>query len=103
VDTPQVIDGGWRVKASDDGRHYIDVMPMLFNYRVVTTPVVAPWLLPARHWCYAGKGHGALLRAMAAAMAWSGADGTEPLGWNKNGQTGAWVAPTGHTGIEVGT
>jgi hypothetical protein len=87
-----VIDGGWRVKMNDAGTHYIDVFIMLFNYRIAATPTDNPYLVD-RHWCYAGRGRDALLRCVLAAMAWDGAQDTEPEGWNKNGQTGEWRPP----------
>jgi hypothetical protein len=87
------IEGGWRIKTSDDGRHYIDVMWMLYNYRVATTPVALPFVFD-RFWCYAGRTEADLQRAVLAAWAWDGADDTEPVGWNKNGQTGEWRAPS---------
>jgi hypothetical protein len=83
------IDGGMRIKLNDAGTHYIDVLAMLYNYRVVLTPVDMPMVI-VRHWCYAGVDPDTLLRAAAAACAWDGALDTEPLGWNKNGQTGEW-------------
>jgi hypothetical protein len=87
-----VIDGGWRIKTNDAGTHYIDVLSMLFNYRICTTPIRSLYLTD-RHWCYAGKGGDVFLRCVLAASAWDGADDTEPVGWNKNGQTGEWRAP----------
>lgn len=86
------IEGGWRVKTSDDGVHYIDIMVMMFNYRITTTRVDIPAVYD-RFWCYVGKDQQTLLRTMAAAMAWSGENGTEPEGWDKNGQTGEFRHP----------
>lgn len=88
------IDGGWRVKVNDAGTHYIDVLTMMFNYRVALTPIDLPYEY-VRHWCYAGRDPGTLLIAAAAALAWDGALDTEPVGWNKNGQTGEWRSPDG--------
>ncbi len=86
------IDGGWRIKTTVDGRYHVDVMAMMFGYRVVRTPVVAPYYYD-RHWCYVTTGPVTLLLAVLAANAWDGADDTEPDGWNKNGQTGEWREP----------
>lgn len=86
------IDGGMRIKLNDAGTHYIDVLAMLYNYRIVLTPIDRPMFID-RHWCYAGLGGPMLLRAAAAAYAWDGALDTEPVGWNKNGQTGEWRPP----------
>jgi hypothetical protein len=84
------IDGGWRVKTA--GTHYLDVMRQIWNWRLVTTPLDDP-LGYDRGWCYAGTGPASFLAAVLAAMAWDGADGTEPEGWNKNVQTGEWREP----------
>lgn len=92
VRTLTPIDGGWRVKTNDAGTHYIDIMVMIPNYRIATTPVDDPWFMD-RHWCYAGRSLQTLVRAVGAAMAWDGAEDTEPEGWNKNGQTQEWREP----------
>lgn len=87
MSTVETTESGIRVKVSDDGQHYIDVMTMMFNYRIVTTRVDMPEVYD-RFWCYVGKDQQTLLRATAAALTWSGDDDTEPEGWDKNGQTG---------------
>lgn len=86
------IDGGLRVKENHAGTHYIDVLVMLYNYRIVRTPKDRPATYD-RYWCYAGNTQHDLLCAVAAAYAWDGADNTEPEGWNKNGQTKEWRDP----------
>lgn len=68
------------------GRVYVDVCPLMVNIRVVTTPVDADYSYE-RFWCYVGRGHQSFMAAVLAATMWDGQDGTEPLGWNKNGQT----------------
>lgn len=82
-----MIEGGWRIKQTQ--HHYIDVMRMMFNYRIVTTPVSFPMVYD-RHWCYQGTDSRAFTHAVVAAAMWDGSDDTEPEGWNKNGQTGEW-------------
>ncbi|WP_394621320.1 hypothetical protein JNUCC0626_20145 [Lentzea sp. JNUCC 0626] len=81
---------GLRVKQV--GPHFIDVVRMAFNWRIVETYVANP-LYYARYWCYAGTAHGTFLAAVLAAAVWDGAADTEPLSWNKNGQTGQWREP----------
>lgn len=76
------IDGGYRVKLSRDGRHYVDVMKMLFNWRVVTTPVRLPCTYD-RGWCYFGTGPASFRNAVMAALVWSGSDLSEPAGYDK--------------------
>lgn len=76
------IDGGYRVKTSRDGRHYIDVMSMLYNWRVVTTPVRTPMVYD-RGWCYFGTGPASFRNAVMAALVWSGSDLSEPAGYDK--------------------
>jgi hypothetical protein len=84
------VDGGFRVKETET--HQIDVLRMLFNWRVATTPKDLPWSYD-RHWCYAGTSFTTLMRAVQAVADWDGSDGTEPEGWNKNGQTREWRGP----------
>lgn len=84
------VDGGFRVK--ETGTHWVDVLRMIYNWRVARTPKDLPFTYD-RHWCFAGNGWVTLLRAVSAAAEWDGGDGTEPEGWNKNGQTGEWRAP----------
>jgi hypothetical protein len=87
------IDGGWRVKTNVAGTHYIDVLAMMFNFRIVETPVDCP-LVYDRYWCYEGRGAGSFVRTVLAAQTWDGAPDTEPEGWNKNGQTQEWREPS---------
>lgn len=68
------------------GRVYIDVCPLMVNHRVVTTPVDSPEGYE-RFWCYVGRSQASWMAALLAATMWDGHDDTEPLGWNKNGQT----------------
>lgn len=86
------IDGGWRVKINEQGTHYVDVLEMMFNYRITLTPISMPSVYDA-YWCYAGKSPTNLLRTLLSAAAWSGNLGTDPEGWNKNGQTQEWREP----------
>jgi hypothetical protein len=76
----QVIDGGYRVK--ETGTHYIDVLEMFFNWRVVTTPKSCE-LVWDRGWCYQGTGLAGFLPAVLAALAWDGDGSTEPPGYFK--------------------
>jgi hypothetical protein len=81
------VDGGFRVK--ETGTHYVDVLRMIYNWRVARTPKTAPWSYD-RHWCFAGTSFLALIRAVQAVTDWDGGDDTDPAGWSKNGQTGEW-------------
>jgi hypothetical protein len=85
-----LIDGGYRVK--ETGEHWVDVLRMFFSWRIVTTPKDCPEGYD-RHWCYAGTSLLALIGTVGAAVDWDGANGTEPAGWNKNGQTEEWREP----------
>lgn len=86
----EMIDGGYRVAETDT--HYIDVMRMLFNWRIAEVPKSCPMTID-RFWCYAGTGPGTLLSAVVAAQLWPLSGNPEPAGWNKNGQTGEWREP----------
>src|SRR5688572_19209844 len=67
---------------------------MAFNWRLHTIRKDAgPLAWSERYWCYTGRDQRTFSRAVAAALAWEGADNTEPEGWNKNGQTGEWRPP----------
>jgi len=81
------VDGGFRVKETET--HWVDVNRMIFNWRVARMPKAEERSYD-RHWCFAGTGFPALVRAVQAAVEWDGGDRTEPEGWNKNGQTGEW-------------
>ena len=56
-------DGGWRVKETDT--HWIDVIPMIYNWRVTTTPKSCPMVYD-RGWCYQGTGPAAFAAAVPA-------------------------------------
>jgi len=87
-----VTDGGFRVKETPT--HWVDVVRMIYNWRVARTPKDAPMTYD-RHWCFAGTGWKSLVVAVLAATEWDGGDATDPPGWNKNGQTGEWREPAG--------
>lgn len=85
--TPLPNDLASRVHPNDDATAYrvgetetafIEVVPMLFNDRIIIVPKSAPHTYD-RFWCYQ-KGGAAIL----AALAWGGADDTEPVGWIKS-------------------
>lgn len=83
----QPIDGGFRCRTTDNGLYYIDVIEMIYSWRVVRTPVAAPMIYD-RGYCYFGFKEGAtkvtaLLTALAAAVSWDGADDTDPVGFDK--------------------
>lgn len=81
---------GLRIKETET--HRIFVIPMLYNWRIARSPKDNPMTYD-RGWCYAGRGMASFVAAVLAAWAWDGADDTEPEGWNKNIQTGAWREP----------
>jgi hypothetical protein len=76
------IDGGYRVKLSDDGRHHIDVLRMIYNWRIAATPVDSPMFID-RAWCYFGTDDESFRKAVLAALVWDGDDSTEPAGYDK--------------------
>jgi hypothetical protein len=86
----EACDGGYRVK--DTGTHWVDVTRQIYNWRICRIPRNSPMTWD-RGWCYAGTGPASFTAAVLAAMAWDGADGSEPAGWNKNIQTGEWRPP----------
>jgi hypothetical protein len=86
------IPGGFRVK--ETGTHYIDVLRMLYNWRITITPKEGSASFRLRSWCYAGTDVYAFTAAVVAVVMWDGAADTEPVGWNKNVQTGEWREPS---------
>ena len=82
--SPQPIDGGWCIAVVDEQR-CIDVLSMLYNFRVVETlrSVNGGHSFYQRGWCYQGTGTVAFLRVLAALKAWDGSTNTEPQGWIK--------------------
>jgi hypothetical protein len=79
------IEGGFHVKDLPDGK-CVDVLRMIFNWRVVRTDMKLPDGTHAsldRGWCYEGTGLHSFLRAVGEAISWDGADDTEPAGWIK--------------------
>lgn len=78
------IDGGWCIKVRDDGEYCIDVMQMLFSYRVVLS--IHPGHMFIEHgWCYFAQGQRtmpqALMAAVLAANVWDGYGA--PMGYDK--------------------
>ncbi len=74
MNEPVPIDCGWHIKMRDDGEACIDVLQMLYNYRIVLS---SPNHMTHEHgWCYFGHGgktmEDARLAAFAAAMVWDG-------------------------------
>lgn len=72
--------GGWRVK--ETATHYVEVIPMIYNWRIVRTPKASP-LTYDRGWCYEGTGPETFSAVVLAAWAWDGGDDTEPAGYFK--------------------
>jgi hypothetical protein len=81
------IDGGFRIAETET--HYLDVIQMLYNWRLCETPKSCP-LSYDRSWCYAGNGLDGLLTAVIAAIAWGRNPDAEPVGWIRNNQTGEY-------------
>lgn len=84
-----LIDGGLRVK--DTGTHYVDVLRVIYNWRVARTPKDHPETID-RAWCYFGAGTEVLLRAVAAARDWDDGDDSAPQGWDKDAKTGQYAS-----------
>ena len=89
------IPGGFCVKMADDGIHCIDVLQMMYGWRLMLTcarPGRKRHQSADKAWCYFGTGNDpetglprsmeqAFVTAMLAAKAWDGYG--EPAGFNK--------------------
>lgn len=62
--------------------YLVEVMPMLFNFRLVLTPVDRPDVYDAG-WCYFGTGPDTFGRCVAAAAAFDPAVEADPVGFDK--------------------
>lgn len=96
VDAPSItadpIPGGVHVKVRSDGKYCIDVLRMLYNYRIVLSPVhPKPHEQVAHGWCFFGHGstadghprtmESAWFAATCAAAVWDGYG--DPPGFDK--------------------
>jgi hypothetical protein len=70
----------WRVK--ETATHYVEIMPMIFNYRIVLTPKSNDQIVDGG-WCYFGKGGDSLTAAMVAAELWDPDTEMRPAGFGK--------------------
>lgn len=70
----------WRVKST--ANWHVEICPMIFNYRVVLTPVdcLDTW---EHGWCYFGTGAGSLAKAVLAARAFDPETESAPAGYDK--------------------
>jgi hypothetical protein len=78
---PREDGSGFRVKETET--HWIEVLYMIWNWRIVRTPKCSPGTYD-RGWCYFGTDLLTFAAAVLAASAWDGADDSEPAGYSKN-------------------
>ena len=78
---------GFRVHETDD--YFIDVIEMLFNWRVVAAPKSCPLTYDAAY-CYIGKDQPTFIAAVLGARVWDGPGTGHPPGWDKYVNTGEW-------------
>lgn len=72
--------GCYSVKETE--HYYVEIAPMIFNYRVVITPKASPDGYEAG-WCYFGRTAASLTRAVLAAAAFDPETETAPVGYDK--------------------
>lgn len=77
-DRVSINDDGTALRIGETETHIIEVIPMLYNDRIIWAPKRNP-LFVDRFWCYE-RGAAAVL----AALVWDGAADTEPVGWIKS-------------------
>jgi hypothetical protein len=83
--TPMEEIGAFRVQRPGDPAdgYYLDILIMLYNVRLVETPVIMP-LVYDRYWCYEGRSLTTFLRVVGEAMVWNrDPEIPEPHGWVK--------------------
>lgn len=70
----------WRVKTTSNW--HVEIIPMMFNYRVVLTPVdnLHSW---DHGWCYFGKSALVMAAAVLAAQAFDPETESAPAGYDK--------------------
>lgn len=75
---------GWTIQST--ATHHIDLMPMLFNYRIVMTPRRCPGVWD-HGWCYEGgsmdEEDDLLVVTLIHALAWDPDKTAEPFGFFK--------------------
>ena len=84
--TPIPGEPGIRIKELEN--HYVDVIPMIFNWRVVRR--LKDIDIYDRAWCFYGTTTASFVAACLGAYAWDGTDDTAPAGWDKNVMTGEY-------------
>lgn len=77
----QVIDGGYRLQATDE--HIVDCMRMLFNWRLVVTTPEEDGRSYRHGFCYFGRDAATMHRAIAAGLAWADPLTSAPEGYDK--------------------
>jgi hypothetical protein len=79
--TLKPIEGGYRVRATDE--YLVDVMLMMFNWRVVVTLPEEEGTFHLHGFCYFGRTEESFQRAVAAALAWEDPLNGTPPGFDK--------------------
>lgn len=79
------IDGGVCLGHLGRGTHCVDILDMIYNFRIVESRRFPgyPHAFYDRGWCIAGKGTEGFHRALSRAMEWAGDPAGEPEGWIK--------------------
>lgn len=75
------VQGGYRIKQTDE--YYVDVMLMMFNWRLVVGLTEMDGLTYEHGYCYFGTDLGTFARAVAAGIAWTDPLNTDPEGFDK--------------------
>lgn len=72
--------GVWRILETDE--NYIEIIPMLVNFRVVETPRERLYE-HGRFWCYPAGGPLHFAIVVLNVLEWGGDPNSEPTGWAK--------------------
>jgi hypothetical protein len=79
---PIVLNERGTVTVKETATHLVEVLPMIYNFRLVLTPKANPDSYDAG-WCYFGTGSDSFTRCYLAALAFDPDTEADPAGYDK--------------------
>jgi hypothetical protein len=77
----EIVTGGFLLERTDE--HIIEVVEMIYNWRLVISLPELHGLVYEKGYCYFGRGPEPLTRAILAAQQWRDPLNTDPVGFDK--------------------